>query len=103
MEMNKSMKSKSVKYKKSTLVKLPLRATKSVGVDNNIPEVVITPSSRGNSLVEPAASEDHVRMNHLSVPTDDWTGEEHRKQSIMSLFSFMTKNKERPSIATWHR
>ena len=98
MEKIKAVKCKSVECKKSTMIKLPLKSTKSLGVDNRIPKVDLTPLSQENSHVEPNTSKDHVKMRYLALPLDDRMVEEQRKQSIMRLLSFMAKKKDRPSV-----
>ena len=104
---HRTIKSKSMKYQKKTMIKLPLRCTMSVTGDHPLPTVVLTPSTRNNSVVPDGGLED---LRHLAIPHDH--GEdglhydqqiERRKVSVMSLLSFMANNSQRPSIFSKYR
>ena len=100
----KMISSKSVKYKKKTMIKLPLRISQSVSGECSLPKVVLIPSTRDNSIVP---GNEHADVHHLVVPfSDDQLNgcqTEPRKFSIMSLLSIMASNSQRPSIFSRYR
>ena len=104
---HRTIKSKSMKYQKKTMMKIPLRCTMSATGNHTLPTVVLTPSTRNNSVVPELGHED---LRHLAIPHD--LGEdglhydqqiERRKVSVMSVLSFMANNSQRPSIFSKYR
>jgi hypothetical protein len=96
--------SKSLKYQKKTMIKLPLKSSKSATGECPLPQVVLIPSTRDNSIVP---GNGHDDLHHLVVPFNDdllnGGQRELRKFSIMSLLSIMANNSQRPSIFSRYR
>ena len=99
------IKNKSVRYQKKTLLKLPLQTAVTATGDYPIPEVVLIPSSRNNSVVPQHEDEEDDEVIHLvltpshSLPLPS----EERKVSVMSLLSFIANGSNRPSIFSQFR
>ena len=69
MEENLIIKTKSLKYQKKTLIKLPLRPCHSVSTDENVlPTIVLIPSTRDNSIVPGDGKDD---LQHLILHLRD--------------------------------
>ena len=101
---NKIIENKSMRYQKKTILKLPLKSSVTVAGEYPIPRVVLTPSTRNNSVVPDHGEED---LCHLVLPPAHGLhcgdGPEDRKVSVMSLLSFMANGSNRPSIFSQYR
>ena len=107
MEQNIIIKSKSLKYQKKTLIKLPLRPCHSASTDEHIlPEIVLIPSTRDNSIVLGDGSDD---LHHLVVHLRDGQQvhtvltNKTNKLGKLSLLSIMADTNQRPSLSSKYR
>ena len=105
---SKIIENKSVRYQKK-LLKLPLQTAVTATGDYPIPEVVLIPSIRNNSVVPQHEEEEDDDVIHLvstpshSLPLPCDTRSEGRKVSVMSLLSLIANGSTRPSIFSQFR
>ena len=106
---SKIIENKSVRYQKKTLLRLPLKTAVTATGDYPIPEVVLIPSIRNNSVVPQHEEEEDDDVIHLvltpshSLPLPCDSRSEGRKVSVMSLLSFIANGSNRPSIFSQFR
>ena len=103
MEQDLIIKSKSLKYQKKTVIKLPLRASTD---ENILPKIVLIPSTRDNSIVPGDGNDDlHHLVVHLrdgqQVHTD--LVNKTNKLGKISLLSIMADKNQRPSLSSKYR
>ena len=107
MEQNIIIKTKSLKYQKKTVIKLPLRPCHSASTDENIlPRIVLIPSTRNNSIVPGDSNDDlHHKDVHLRDGQQVHTVLANKTNTLgkISLLSIMADKNQRPSLSSKYR
>ena len=103
MEQDLIIKSKSLKYQKKTVIKLPLSASTD---ENILPKIVLIPSTRDNSIVPGDGKDD---LQHLVLHLRDGQQvhtdlvNKTNKLGKISLLSIMADTNQRPSLSSKYR
>ena len=103
MEQDLIIKSKSLKYQKKTVIKLPLSASTD---ENILPKIVLIPSKRDNSIVPGDGKDD---LQHLVLHLRDGQQvhtdlvNKTNKLGKISLLSIMADKNQRPSLSSKYR